>query len=192
MAAESKSCSVCSTEFEPCFRYQIEERPEADGGARYFCTQRCLEASHSEQAGGTVKCDACASSFRVELASQVLFTGGRRHYACSAECRARVQGGVRAVRLGQLLDPRYLPDDTMLTPRAPAAETTPTPPPASAVRASSPAAMASRASTPKVLAIFNQKGGTAKTTTSVHVAAGLARNGKKVLLVDTDGQGNVA
>jgi chromosome partitioning protein len=193
MAAESKRCSVCSTEFEPCFRYQVEERSDSVGGARYFCTQRCLEASHSEQAGGTVKCDACATSFRVEFASQVLFTGGRRHYACGAECRARVQGGVRAVRLGQLLDPRYLPDDSMLTPRAPATETTPTPPPASAVRASSPgAAAASRPPTPKVLAIFNQKGGTAKTTTSVHVAAGLARAGKKVLLVDTDGQGNVA
>jgi chromosome partitioning protein len=192
MAAEAKRCSVCSTEFEPCFRYQMEERAEAEGGARYFCTQRCLEASHSGEAGGSVKCDACASAFRVEFASQVLFTGGRRHYACSAECRARVQGGVRAVRLGQLLDPRYLPDDSLLTPRAPAAgETTPTPPPASAVRASSPfAAPAVRA--PRVLAVFNQKGGTAKTTTSVHVAAGLARAGKKVLLVDTDGQGNVA
>jgi chromosome partitioning protein len=196
MSGEAKRCSVCSTEFEPCFRYQIEERSDAQGGTRYFCTQRCLEASHSEQAGGTVTCDACASSFHVELASQVLFTGGRRHYACSADCRARVQGGVKAVRLGQLLDPRYLPDDTMLTPRTPAATaTTPTPPPASVVRASAPlhaAPAPARPATPKVLAVFNQKGGTAKTTTSVHVAAGLARAGRKVLLVDTDGQGNVA
>jgi chromosome partitioning protein len=193
MAAEPKQCSVCSTEFEPCFRYQVEERA-VDGGPRYFCTQRCLEASHSEQAGGTVRCDACASSFRVELASQVLFTGGRRHYACSADCRARVQGGVKAVRLGQLLDPRYLPDDSMLTPRAPVAETTPTPPPASTVRASAPvnALPRARPAAPRVLAVFNQKGGTAKTTTSVHVAAALARAGRKVLLVDTDGQGNVA
>jgi chromosome partitioning protein len=182
MAQEPKRCSVCSTDFEPCFRYQMEERSEAEGGARFFCSQRCLEASHSGAAGGAVKCDACASAFRVELASQVLFTGGRRHYACSPECRARVQGGVRAVRLGQLLDPRYLPDDSLLTPRAPAAsETTPTPPPASAVRASSPfAAPAAGPKAPKVLAVFNQKGGTAKTTTSVHVAAGLARAGKKV------------
>jgi chromosome partitioning protein len=193
MSSEAKRCSVCSTEFEPCFRYQIEERSEADGGTRYFCTQRCLEASHSGQAGGTVKCDACASSFHVELASQVLFTGGRRHYACSPECRARVQGGVKAVRLGQLLDPRYLPDDSTLTPRAPSAQaTTPTPPPASVVRTSPHGPPAQLRPAPKVIAVFNQKGGTAKTTTSVHVAAGLARAGKKVLLVDTDGQGNVA
>src|SRR5262245_28400150 len=192
MAAEPKHCSVCSTEFEPCFRYQMEERAEADGGPRYFCTQRCLEASHTDQAGGTVKCDACASSFHVELASQVLFTGGRRHYACSPDCRARVQGGVKAVRLGQLLDPRYLPDDSMLTPRAPVAQTTPLPPPASTVRTSAPVnAAPMRPAAPRVLAVFNQKGGTAKTTTSVHVAAALARAGRKVLLVDTDGQGNV-
>ncbi|MBI5531076.1 MAG: ParA family protein [Deltaproteobacteria bacterium] len=45
---------------------------------------------------------------------------------------------------------------------------------------------------PRFLAIFNHKGGTGKTTTSVSIAAGLAAQGKRVLLVDTDSQGNVA
>jgi chromosome partitioning protein len=44
---------------------------------------------------------------------------------------------------------------------------------------------------PRRLAVFNHKGGTGKTTTSVSIAAGLAARGLRVLLVDTDSQGNV-
>ena len=187
MAGITETCSVCAGGFEVQFRYQMEER---DGGFAFFCSQKCLEqsqrAASNDDAG--VTCDACAKRFQPDLVSQVLYLGGRRRYACSLGCRSQIVREANGARLGEFLAPsRPTPepvsaDASAEARQSPVAEVSPTP----------TSAQPSSSGTPRIIAVFNHKGGTGKTTTSVSVAAGLAARGKRVLLVDTDAQGNVS
>ena len=184
-----EACSVCSRPFDVQFRYQMQER---DGAFAFYCSQDCHASALRGDAARGVTCDACHKSFRPELVAQVLAMHGGRKYACSESCRAQLLAEANGARLGQLSAPEPLPpvlDPTISSP-APSVPVAITPEPAPVVRIDSERRPAYDG--PRTLAVFNHKGGTGKTTTSVSVAAGLASRGLRVLLVDTDSQGNVA
>lgn len=147
------------------FEIQLRwQMEERDGAFSYFCSRGCYEASATDSRG--VPCAACGKRFVVELVSQVVASRGARQYACRMECREQLVAEANGARLGERV-------------------TAPAPGPS--IRAEAPGDRL-----PRRIAVFNHKGGTGKTTTAVSVAAGLAARGKRVLLVDTDAQGNVA
>jgi chromosome partitioning protein len=177
MAAITESCSVCGKRFDVQFRYQMEER--ADGFA-FYCSHDCHGVAVRGETTDGATCAACKKRFRVELVYQVVRIRGELHHACSEDCRRQIlaeAGGARLGLVGAVSD------------RPPVDTDEPRP---AAVGASPDPRARRRIHAPARLAIFNHKGGTGKTTTSVSIAAGFAARGLRVLLVDTDSQGNVS
>lgn len=185
MSVMRGSCSVCGSGFDVQFRYQMEER---DGAFAHYCSQKCHAAALRGESGAVV-CDACHGSFKLELVAQVVTIRGVRKYACADACRQQVLAEANGARLGQLTNvsdeeypiPLVLRPTTSFEAKVPETKPAPTATVTSVSKRS-----------PRRLAIFNHKGGTGKTTTSVQLAAALATKGLRVLLVDTDSQGNVA
>jgi len=202
MQGITESCSVCSRTYEVQFRYQMEER---DGGFVFFCSQACQSKQARGETTDGVTCDACSKRFVVELVSQMVKAKGGRKYACSDACRTQVLAEVNGARLGAFTAPIAPPAPAAQPSSAAAPTTTATaaadlaPPASTPAPASAPVCTSGSGERPRLtiagpkrLAIFNHKGGTGKTTTSVSIASGLAARGARVLLVDTDSQGNVA
>lgn len=207
MAGMCESCTVCGRSFEVQFRYQMEER---DNAFSFFCSQVCHGKSLRGETTAGVVCDCCNKRFIVELVSQVVRIKGEARYACGEGCRAQLLAEAGGLRLGSATAPiastpapgfAAPPAPSSIRPVAPppappssqtmpAASIAPTPAPQPVANGPRVTAMRTLAG-PRRMAIFNHKGGTGKTTTSVSIAAGLALKGYKVLLVDTDSQGNV-
>jgi len=204
MAAMTESCSVCGTRFDVQFRYQMEER---DGGFAFFCSHECHRKAVSGEATGGATCSACRKRFYVELVSQVVRVRGELRHACSDDCRKQILAESDGARLGAMTlppapvtiasatPPPVAPviAPPVLSPPVPiGVPAPPAPPPIVAAAVPAAPRAPGRMHAPQRLAIFNHKGGTGKTTTSVSIAAGLAARGLRVLLVDTDSQGNVS
>jgi chromosome partitioning protein len=216
MAKITEGCSVCGHEFEMQFSYQMEE---TGAGFSFFCSHDCQAKHVRGEVTGGVHCDACSKHFVLDLVSQIVKSKQGRSYACSDACRQQLLAESQGVRLGAMhapiapsivppqiaaassvvlaaARPSSAPPSTSVAPRStspssPPARPSRSPAPVSAERVSEVTAIPPIYRGPKRIAVFNHKGGTGKTTTTVSLAAGLASRGLRVLLVDTDAQGNV-
>jgi len=143
---------------------------------------------------GTSHCTVCEREFQARFRYQVREEQGRLSYYCSQLCQQQADSADDQC-VCTVCDNRFVLEypyqmqsregvtlhycSTDCRVAAAAAEAS-----QSAVQVASPRLK-------RRIAVFNHKGGTGKTTTSINLAAGIAETGRRVLLVDADGQGNI-
>ncbi len=178
-------CDACSKRFVVELVSQVVK---VSGGRKYACSADCRAQVLAESQGARL------ASF---MAPRPVAAAPPRPAAAAPPRPAATTPSPRppVAAPAPAPAPRASPQVARPAPAAiaatPTSVQTATPPPA-AVAATAPKRALAPFHGPRRLAVFNHKGGTGKTTTTVSLAAGLASRGLKVLLVDTDSQGNVA
>jgi chromosome partitioning protein len=186
-------CDACAKRFTVDLVSQVVRGP--NGSRKYACSADCRTQVLAESDGARL------AQFVTAEAPKTVPSPATSIAAASAP-PVRMPEAARVPSVTAPTEPPAAPISTVTPTRAASPTQTPISPAVAPVASPTRSAVAPVASAParelapfhgpRKLAIFNHKGGTGKTTTTVSIAAGLAERGLKVLLVDTDSQGNVA